>query len=104
MEMMRMQRFTLLTVFQRTAALFLAATMVPAGWAQDTSSVPSAPSAQVQAQQTAPSKSQPFDVKEYSKPRSGFPNVLGPYTARHVEAPNLANTPRIDQLMHDGKL
>jgi outer membrane protein len=104
MEMMRMQRFTLLTAFQRTAALFLAATMVPAGWAQDTSSVPSAPSAQVQAQQTAPSKSQPFDVKEYSKPRSGFPNVLGPYTARHVEAPNLANTPRIDQLMHDGKI
>jgi len=78
--------------------------MVPAGWAQDASSVPSAPSAQMPAQQAVPSKSQPFEVKEYSKPRSAFPNLLAPYTARHVAPPNLANTPRIDQLLHDGKL
>ena len=99
-----MQRSTVLTAFQRAAALFLAASMVPAGWAQDASSVPSAPSAQMPAQQAVPSKSQPFDVKEYSQPRSPFPNLLAPYTARHVAPPNLANTPRIDQLMHDGKL
>ena len=102
MEMMRMQRSRVLTAFHRAAALFLAASMVTAGWAQDASSVPSAPSSQ--AQQAMPSKSQPFDVKEYSKPQSAFPNPLAPYTARHVAAPNLANTPRIDQLMHDGKL
>src|SRR6266404_440343 len=99
-----MQRSTVLTAFRRAAALFLAASMVPAAWAQDASQVPSAPSAQVQTQQAVPSKSQPFDVKEYSKPRSAFPNLLAPYTARHVAAPNLANTPRIEQLMHDGKL
>src|SRR5216683_5351035 len=104
MEMMRMQRSTVLTAFHRAATLFLAASMVPAGWAQDASSVPSAPSAQVQTQQAVPSKSQPFEVKEYSKPRSAFPNLLAPYTARHVAPPNLANTPRIDQLMRDGKL
>ena len=40
----------------------------------------------------------------YSKPASPLPNVLAPYTARHVPEPNLANTARIDQLMHDGKL
>ena len=51
-----------------------------------------------------PSSSQPFDVREYAHPKSYFPNPLGPYTARHVAPPNLANTPRIDQLMHDGKL
>jgi len=99
-----MQRSPVLTAFQRAAALFLAASMVPAGWAQDASPVPSAPSAQMPAQQAVPSKSQPFDVKEYSKPRSAFPNLLAPYTARHVAPPNVANTPRIDQLMHDGKL
>jgi outer membrane protein TolC len=99
-----MQRSTVLTAFHRAAALFLAASMVPAGWAQDASQVPSAPSAQVQTQHAVPSKSQPFDVKEYSKPRSPFPNPLGPYTARHVAPPNLANTPRIDQFLHDGKL
>jgi outer membrane protein len=104
MEMMRMQRSTVLTAFQRAAGLFLAATMVPAAWAQDASPVPSAPSAQMPAQQAVPSKSQPFDVKEYSKPRSPFPNLLAPYTARHVAPPNVANTPRIDQLLHDGKL
>lgn len=99
-----MQRSTVLTAFQRAAALFLAASMVPAGWAQDASSVPSAPSAQAQTQQAVPSKSQPFEVKEYSQPRSHFPNPLAPYTARHVAPPNLANTPRIDQFLHDGKL
>jgi len=104
MEMMRMQRSTVLTAFHRAAVLFLAAIMVTAGWAQDASSVPSAPSAQMPAQQAVPSKSQPFEVKEYSKPRSAFPNLLAPYTARHVAPPNLANTPRIDQFLHDGKL
>jgi outer membrane protein len=104
MEMMQMQSSRLLTAFQRAAALFLAASMVPAGWAQDASSAPSAPSTQMPAQKATPSSSQPFEVQEYSKPRSGFPNVLGPYTARHVAPPNLANTPRIDELMHDGKL
>ncbi len=99
MEMIRMQRFTVLTAFQRTAALVLAASMIPAGWAQDASSAPPAPSAQ-----PVPSKSQPFDVKEYSKPQPYFPNPLAPYTPRHVAPPNLSNTPRIDQLMRDGKL
>jgi len=110
MEMMRMRRFTVLTAFQQAAAaLFLAAVllaviMVPAGWAQDASSVPSAPSAQMPAQRAVSSSSQPFDVQEYAKPRSHFPDPIAPYTARHLEQPNLANTPRIDQLMRDGKL
>src|ERR1035441_1910758 len=105
MEMMRMQRFTLFTVIQSATAVLLIAMMIPAGWAQDNASaqVPSAPSAQVPAQRTV-SSSQPFDVQEYAKPKSHFPNLIAPYTPRHVQAPNLANTPRIDQLMHDGKL
>jgi len=109
MEMMRMQRSIVLTAFRRTAALFLAAVFLsaialPAGWTQDASQVPSAPSAQMPAHGAMPSSSQPFDVKEYSKPRSHFPDPVAPYTPRHVELPNLSNTPRIDQLMHDGKL
>jgi len=99
-----MQRSKMLTAFQTASVLVLSAALVPAGWAQDAASVPTAPSAQMQTSQAAPSKWQPFDVQEYSKPRSHFPNPLSPYTPRHVEAPNLANTPRIDQLLHDGKL
>jgi outer membrane protein len=102
-----MQCFTLLTAFQRLAAVVLAAAMVLAGltqdaWAQDASSVPSAPSAM--PAQRAVSSSQPYDVREYAHPKGQFPNLIAPYTARHVEAPNLANTPRIDDLMQDGKL
>src|ERR1017187_6709522 len=109
MEMMRMQRFNLFTAIQSATAVLLIAMMIPAGWAQDNANanasaqVPSAPSSQVPAQR-AVSSSQPFDVQEYAKPKSHFPNLIAPYTPRHVAAPNLANTPRIDQLMHDGKL
>src|SRR5580698_6783548 len=113
MEMIRMQRSTVLTAFLRAAALSVAAVfftlivlapvVVPAAWAQDASSTPSAPSA-VPAQRAVSSSSQPFDIKEYAKPRGSFPNPIAPYTARHIEQPNLANTPRIDQLMRDGKL
>jgi outer membrane protein len=104
MEMMRMQSSRLLTAFQRTTALFLTIILVSAGWAQDATPMPSAPSAQVPVQKAVSSSSQPFDVQEYSKPKSHFPDPVGPYIPRHVEPPNLSNTPRIDQLMHDGKL
>src|SRR6476646_2776814 len=40
----------------------------------------------------------------YSHGRSGFPNILKPYQSIQVEAPVLTNSPRIDQLIHDGKL
>jgi outer membrane protein len=112
MEMMRMKSFRLLTALHRAATLVLTAALVPAGWAQDASSAPSTPSApmpaqvpaQIPAQRTVPNSSQPFDVQEYAKPTSHFPNPIGPYTPRRVAPPNLANTPRIDNLMHDGKL
>ena len=52
----------------------------------------------------APSASKPFNVQEYSKPQSYFPNPFAPYTPRQVAQPNLANTSRIDSLMRDGKL
>jgi len=85
------------------AAVLVAAVLVPAGWAQEVSSMPSAPSAQMPGQRVV-SSSQPYDVQQFSKPQSHFPNPVGPYTPRHVPPPNLANTSRIDSLMHDGKL
>jgi len=51
-----------------------------------------------------PTPAQQFAVTDYSKPRSAFPNVIAPYSARHVPPPNLSNTARIDQLMRDGKI
>ena len=49
-------------------------------------------------------EARPLPVMNYAKPVSHFPNPIGPYTPQHVAEPNLSNTARIDQLMHDGKL
>jgi outer membrane protein TolC len=78
-----------------TAAAVLFGTLTLAGWAQD---APAAP-----VPQNTP-ETRPLPVLNYSKPVSHFPNPIGPYTPRHLSAPNLANTARIDSLMHDGKL
>ena len=85
--------------------LLLTINLITVGWAQDTSqpmsSAPTQSSASTQAQ--AP-RSQAFDFSSYSKPYSHFPNPFKPYMPHHVEPPNLSNTPRIDQLMQNGKL
>ncbi len=78
-----------------TAAAALLGTLTIAAWAQEPPATP--------VPQNGP-ETRPVPVLNYTKPVSHFPNPIGPYTARHVSEPNLANTARIDQLMHDGKL
>ena len=66
------------------------------------------------AQQTAPMQStpaapqpeRPQDVHlvDYSVPRSAFPHVLQPYLPRELAQPTFGNSPRIDSLLHDGKI
>src|SRR5438270_11671837 len=77
------------------AAVIFLSTFSVTSWAQEP---PSAPTPQ-----NTP-EARPLPVMNYTKPVSHFPNPVDPYTPRHVAAPNLANTARIDQLMHDGKL
>src|SRR6202142_1533663 len=77
------------------AAASLFATLTLACWAQEP---PAAPTPQ-----NTP-ETRPLPVLNYSKPGSHFPNPIGPYTPRHLSAPNLANTARIDGLMREGKL
>src|SRR3954469_23989774 len=60
------------------------------------------PPAAPRAQNTP--EARPLPALNYVKPASHFPNPVGPYIPKHVADPNLANTARIDQLMHDGKL
>src|SRR6202165_4851146 len=40
----------------------------------------------------------------YSHAPRPFPNLIAPYQPIRVEQPGLTNSPRIDQLIHDGKL
>jgi len=80
---------------RRAAAAVLFGTLTVAGWGQEP---PAAPSPQ-----NTP-EARPLPVLNYSQPVSHFPNPVAPYTPRHVAPPNLANTSRIDSLMHEGKL
>jgi outer membrane protein len=63
--------------------------------------VPAAP-----APQTTPSPAQPqaLHLQDYSKPRPAFPHLLQPYQPQEVAQPNFGNSPRIDSLLHDGKI
>jgi outer membrane protein len=70
--------------------------------------VPSAPPqyhppAEVEGAPPAPTRHVNFGP-DYSFGRAWFPNVAAPYWGRPVPQPNLSNTPRLDQLIHDGKL
>src|SRR5712692_4717011 len=41
---------------------------------------------------------------DYSKGKSPFPNIFAPYSPISVQAPALPNSPRVDQLIQDGKM
>jgi outer membrane protein len=79
-------------------------------WSQQSTDAPppSAPAPAQSGTSTQAPQPQPtaheFVLKDYSKPHKAFPNILAPYTAEHIEPPTLSNTPRIDQLVHDGKI
>jgi outer membrane protein len=93
--------FPCLNCVRRLVAGFaLTGALVVSGWAQDAQSNPPASSTASQPAQ-AP---QQFVVKDYSKPASPFPNVIRPYMPQHVPPPNLSNTPRLDQLLQNGKI
>jgi outer membrane protein len=78
-----------------------------AAWSQQAS-----PPAQGQVQENLPATPQaekipsakPYVGTDYSKSVRSFPSVLSPYKARELPDADLANTPRIDQLMRDGKI
>ena len=41
---------------------------------------------------------------DYSRAPRAFPNIIAPYAPIRIEEPFLTNSPRVDQLIHDGKL
>jgi outer membrane protein len=92
----RMVLSALKCAFRRTLAVVLAGTLTAMSWAQTASPasapVPDGP------------RPQPLVEMNYTKPASHFPNPIGPYRPHSVAAPNLSNTPRIEQLMQNGKL
>lgn len=63
---------------------------------------PSAPAPQ--ASTIAPVSSLGVAKHDYSHGPSAFPNLLKPYESIRIEPPMLVNSPRLDQLIHEGKL
>jgi len=76
------------------ASASLLAILSLACWAQEPAAAPMPQSTSDQA----------VPALDFAKPASHFPNPIAPYKPRYLPPPNLANTPRIDQVMHDGKL
>src|SRR6201987_575611 len=69
--------------------------------AQDTQSIPQAPSA---SQPPATTQQQAFKGGESAQGRPHFPNPIAPYAGRKVPLPSLTNAPRLEQLFQNGKL
>src|SRR5579872_4633017 len=68
------------------------------GWAQDQ------PPQAAQGTPVQTPQPQRIEIKDYSKGQPSFPNPLRPYTPVHVPPPNLSNTPRIQQILQEGKI
>ena len=90
-------------------ALFAVASLLPAPvFAQDQKpSAQEQPATQPEAQ-AAPSEAvspRTVDLKlNYTAGKKWFPNIAGPYTPMKSEEPSLTNSPRIDQLLQNGRL
>src|SRR5579872_1480298 len=111
MEKIEMSLSSFNHAFRHVMAVFLLFAFPFGLWAQDAPSAGAQPQAsssqQSSPQALPPAPSAPqhsFVVEDYAKPKRAFPNVIAPYTTRNVPPPDLTNTPRIDQLMRDGKI
>jgi len=89
--------------FLRFVAVILAAAMPATMYAQDAQPAPAQATSSQTTLPAAPSH-QRFEIQNYSKGKSHFPNPLAPYTARQIAQPDLTNSPRLSQLMRDGKI
>ncbi len=93
-------------VLRHVIAVALVGALPASMWAQDAQSTNAQAPAQ-SSQSTLPSAPAPhrqFEVTNYSKPKGYFPNPIAPYTPREIAPPDLTNSPKIDQLMRDGKI
>ena len=87
------------------AAMMLAGVLAASGWAQD-SAQPAPPASSATPQSTPVQAPQPqqFHLENFDKPQGYFPNPIAPYKPRYLPPPNLNNTPRIEQIMQNGKI
>jgi outer membrane protein TolC len=85
-------------------ALFLAFGATTPSFAQSAGQNPSAPAQTTVGTGTLPPVSLGTAKYNYSRAPKAFPTLLAPYSPVAIPEPGLTNSPRIEQLIHDGKL
>ncbi len=101
---------------RKALSLGLIALLGTAAWAQDGAPQSSQPATPQNAQPSMPPltpmpqapapqhNAHLYSDQNYSKPMSGFPNFIQPYTARRVPPPNLTNSSMTDKLFRNGTI
>jgi outer membrane protein len=85
-------------------ALFLALGACSPSFAQSATQNPTTPAQTTVGTGTLPPISLGMAKYNYSRAPKGFPNLIAPYTGGTIPSPSLANSPKIEQLIHEGKL
>ena len=85
------------------AAILALGTATPS-FAQNAGQNPSTPAQTTVGTGTTPPISLGMAKYNYSRAPKGFPNLIAPYTGAQIPSPELTNSPKIEQLVHDGKL
>ncbi len=86
------------------ACLLVAGPLSPAFAQSPDQNPPSNPAPTTSSSKIAPVSSLGVASHNYTHGAKGFPNIFKPYESQRVDAPVLTNSPRVDQLIHDGKL
>jgi outer membrane protein TolC len=86
------------------AFLFSSGTISPAYAQSPAQNPPSNSAPAVSASAIAPVSSLGLAKHDFTRGPRAFPTLLDPYRPISIESPELTNSPRIDQLIHDGKL
>jgi outer membrane protein TolC len=85
------------------AAILVLGTATPS-FAQNAGQNPSTPAQTTVGTGTTPPISLGMAKYSYSRAPKAFPNLIAPYTGATIPSPELTNSPKIEQLIHDGKL
>lgn len=102
-------KFTIVVATRTLLSAFLtgilAAGPVSPAFAQNPAqNPPPTPTPAPQATPIAPVASLGLAKHDFSRGPKAFPDLFNPYRSIKLEGPMLTNSPRIDQLVHDGKL
>src|SRR5215469_5664549 len=85
-------------------ALFLASGAPTTSFAQNVGQNPTTPAQTTVGTGSTPPISLGMSKYSYTRAPKAFPNLIAPYRPVSIPTPSFTNSPRIEQLIHEGKL